>query len=86
MPEKLEYFGDFEDGSSLPTLAGDGEEVFVRRQGLQTKINQSLVSLFTGQSESTVVYRIDYPLNPTTGPSFFPDFPGSTNGAPTAAP
>lgn len=86
VPEKLEYFGDFEDGSSLPTLAGDGEEVFVRRQGLQTKINQSLVSLFTGQSESTVVYRIDYPLNPTTGPSFFPDFPGSTNGAPTAAP
>lgn len=86
VPEKIQYFGDLPDGSSLPTLAGENFDLFVRSQGLERKINQSLVQFLSLESSNTVVYRVDYPLNPQTGPAYFPDYPGSTDGQPSVTP
>jgi uncharacterized surface protein with fasciclin (FAS1) repeats len=72
VPQKLEFFGELaENELVLPTLAGEGFDLLVRRRGLETKINQSNIVALPSVGQGVVAYRIDFPLNPSVGPSSF---------------
>lgn len=68
---KRNYYYYYCHVQTYPTLAGDNFDIVVRRRGLETKINQSSIVALSSQGEGTVMYRIDFPLSPNAGPSFF---------------